>query len=714
MNKLKIHLEYCYGICNLEEEIDFSSKRTCAIYSPNGVMKTSFARTFQDLSLEQASSDLAYPERDTIRSILIDDDNELEYNEVFVIEPYNDQFKSDKLSTLLVSKDLKNEYEGVYRELEFEKNELIKKLKTISQSTDCESELISTFQINDTDTIFDILEKSVSSLTGKLPRYSFRYNDVFDKQGKVQNFLKKHKDNIESYSQNYEDIISKSSVFKKSDNSFGTYQASEILKSVSDNSFFDAGHILELTGNTKIKSAEEFQNVLESEVKKVVSDKSLKEIFDKIEKDLGSNIPLRAFKEVIEKNNLLIVELRNYEEFRKKVWLGYLDEIKDDVINLVNLYKSKKTELEEIIKKAKDEETDWERAVGVFNNRFKGLPFKLKMVNKEDVLLKTNRPSVEFLFFDDNDEKPVGEEELLSLLSQGERRALYILNIVFEIEARKKSRQKTLFIIDDIADSFDYKNKYAIIEYLNDIQKEDFFYQIILTHNFDFYRSISGRLHLPEGNKLRAVKKPNEIIFCNEQYIFDPFNTWKNNLDNASMLIASIPFVRNLAGYSGYNGEKAQLTCLLHIKPETGTIYLEDLENIYMSVINNMEIDLPYKRTRVIDVIYETADEILAIDEETLNLENKIVISIAIRLKAEEFMINEISDPSFVAQIRRNQTITLIEKYKEISEHNHDLLDQVNLMTPENIHLNSFMYEPILDLGDDHLKDLYRNVLSLA
>jgi hypothetical protein len=42
------------------------------------------------------------------------------------------------------------------------------------------------------------------------------------------------------------------------------------------------------------------------------------------------------------------------------------------------------------------------------------------------------------------------------------------------------------------------------------------------------------------------------------------------------------------------------------------------------------------------------------------------------------------------------------------------MLDQVNLMTPENIHINSFMYEPILDLGDDHLKDLYRKIKTLS
>ncbi len=41
------------------------------------------------------------------------------------------------------------------------------------------------------------------------------------------------------------------------------------------------------------------------------------------------------------------------------------------------------------------------------------------------------------------------------------------------------------------------------------------------------------------------------------------------------------------------------------------------------------------------------------------------------------------------------------------------LLEQVNLMTPENIHINSFMYEPILDMSNHHLKNLYCDVKLL-
>jgi len=37
-------------------------------------------------------------------------------------------------------------------------------------------------------------------------------------------------------------------------------------------------------------------------------------------------------------------------------------------------------------------------------------------------------------------------------------------------------------------------------------------------------------------------------------------------------------------------------------------------------------------------------------------------------------------------------------------------MDRVNLMTPENIHLNSFMYEPILDMSAEHLARLHNDL----
>ena len=135
------------------------------------------------------------------------------------------------------------------------------------------------------------------------------------------------------------------------------------------------------------------------------------------------------------------------------------------------------------------------------------MPFRLAIENRTEVILSGEIPVISFEFEDRSQKKGIEREQLLQVLSQGEKRALYLLNIIFEVEARKEDKQETLFVIDDIADSFDYKNKYAIIEYLQDISsvKNDF-YQIILTHNFDFHRTISHRLDMQKGNTLNALK----------------------------------------------------------------------------------------------------------------------------------------------------------------------------------------------------------------
>ena len=57
------------------------------------------------------------------------------------------------------------------------------------------------------------------------------------------------------------------------------------------------------------------------------------------------------------------------------------------------------------------------------------------------------------------------KDALLPSLSMGEKRAMYLLYILFDLErirVQASAGQKHLIITDDIADSFDYKNKYRI------------------------------------------------------------------------------------------------------------------------------------------------------------------------------------------------------------------------------------------------------------
>jgi hypothetical protein len=174
--------------------------------------------------------------------------------------------------------------------------------------------------------------------------------------------------------------------------------------------------------------------------------------------------------------------------------------------------------------------------------------------------------------------------------------------------------------------------------------------------------------------------------------------------------------LKNLADYAGDKPTKLTLTSLLHVKKDTRTITIQQLEMIIRSILKDAApLPLPAQQDLVIDTIYDVAQQIAEDKTETAALEEKVVLSIAVRLKAEDYMIAKINDSAFWEGIKINQTVALVRRYKSDfpQSANSEVLDQVNLMTPENIHLNSFMYEPILDLSAQHLKKLYLNVAAL-
>ena len=310
----------------------------------------------------------------------------------------------------------------------------------------------------------------------------------------------------------------------------------------------------------------------------------------------------------------------------------------------------------------------------------------------------------------------IEEQELMDALSTGEQRAYYILHLIFEIQARNKTKSQTLLILDDIADSFDYKNKYAIIEYLKDIQELNDFFLIILTHNFDFFRTVQNRLQIKQKQCLMGYRTDTGIQLIPAPNK-NPFIQWKQNLnENNIMLIASIPMVRNLIEYGigkENNADYNKLTALLHQMKNTDKITMKEIAIIYNKYLG---AKLKSSETKIKPLILKQADACLG-KSDSGNLENKVVLSMAIRLTAEHAMIDKIDEPTLIKKINTNQTIALYKIYKEKFKKDHEnieLLERVVLMTPEIIHLNSFMYEPIIDLSDDHLKKLYKEIKIFA
>ena len=125
-------------------------------------------------------------------------------------------------------------------------------------------------------------------------------------------------------------------------------------------------------------------------------------------------------------------------------------------------------------------------------------------------------------------------------------------------------------MFDDIAESFYYQNKYAIIQYLKDISEDGIFKQIIMTHNFYFFRTIESRF-VDYSHCLMASKNGKGILLEQATGIKNVFvNDWKKHFfTDPKKKIASISFLRNLVEYSEENFDPRykKLTSLLHWKP---------------------------------------------------------------------------------------------------------------------------------------------------
>ena len=717
--------ENCYGIRKMDAEFDFSKKPAQLIYAPNGAMKSSFARTFQDHSAAVASLDRIYPDRDTKRSIIDQDGKEIHANSVFVIEPYDVEYQSDRVSTLLVNKTLKAEYDDILKSIQNKQASLIAKIKRISAVRTGIEDIISVTFTRQPDNLLRALDRVRSevlddpfdaSLEGI--KYSMIFND------KVESFLKdpRSKEALIDYTNTYDELLEMSRFFRKG--VFNHYQAGEIAKQLKNHGFFKAEHKVYLhsdTEDTKVETEAELEAIIAEELATILSDDRLKRKFDEIDKKL-SNRELRNFREFLLANQTLIPRLKEPEIFREDLLKSYLMLHKDDFVDLMDEFAKGKKRLEEITSEASSQATKWQEIINIFNRRF-SVPFKVSIENKQDVILKRATPNIGFSFEDDSAEPvTVARDQLVDVLSHGERRALYILNIVFEVEARKSDQVPTLFVVDDIADSFDYKNKYAIVEYLSDILTEPYFRQIILTHNYDFYRTVWKRLELG-GTNFHATKSSEEITLSNEKMYRDPFEKWKstaNTGEKTDVLVAMVPFVRNLADYCGFKAESSKLTSLLHRKVGSDAVTLLELFDIYRKVLNGQEFTTSLALdTLVVPLMLDTAKTIAHGAEVTLDLEKKVVLSIAIRLLAETKMIDVIDDDSFVCGITKNQTAVLTRKFKESVSGDDSqaelvsLIDRVNLMTPENIHLNSFMYEPILDMSAEHLAQLHNELVAI-
>lgn len=636
MNTVFVELVNCYGIKKLSRQFDFATSRVYAIYAPNGAMKSSLAQTFKDVATDSTSMDRIFPARKSTRKITDETGKALTSESVLVVLPYDEELgHNEKTSTLLLDAKLRKEYEQLYAEIDNVKEKLLKALKEQSGSKkSLEEEITAAFTAGDFYTALHRITKELADQT-ETPLADVEYDRIFDDRVLAILGTQDVQSALDEYIKRYNELLDASLFFKKG--VFDYYNASQIAKSLAKNGFFSAKHTVNLISEGKpreIHNQKELEVVIAEEKERILKDKELRKNFDKIAGILEKNETLRDFQSYMMNQPALLSQLNNITKFKQDIWKSYLKVAYDLYLDLISKHDSAQKRQKEIEEEAVKQRTQWEEVIQIFNERF-FVPFKLNVKNRLAVVLGNESiMDIGFTYHDGSDNTPMQKEALLKCLSTGERRAYYILNVIFGIEVRKKASTETLMVIDDIADSFDYQNKYAIIQYLKDIHDDPLFKQIIMTHNFDFFRTVESRF-VPYSHCLMASRSSAGIKLEQAKGIKNVFvNDWKKEFfTNPQKKIASIPFLRNLVEYTTGEGDPnfATLTSLLHWKSDSANITDADLNKIYKDICDPHGAATKNGNKPVVDIIKAEADSCLKTNCDTF--ESKIVLAIALGLR---------------------------------------------------------------------------------
>lgn len=720
MNLVHVSLSNCYGIKSLNHSFEFgegrAQRKSFSIYAPNGLMKTSFTKTFDRLAQGKAPLEELF-QRESLAEVLVDG-APISANAIYVLKSEIDiTQESPEISNVLVNPERKVLYDSLVLGIEKQKIQAINSLQKLSGvgRKDVEEKILD--DIGEAD-FAACVDRLLPASTNDLDIPPYKYVEIFDKNVLALINDPEFLANAREFGERYQELFTQEgTIFQK--DVFNPIKADKSFDTLKSQGYFDGGHLLYLRGDTAPIGPEELDARLKALLAVIETDDRLKSIRSKIAKNaqthaiaqLFERLPLVQLEELLEG-----LHPDNQNSFKQSLWRKFAAN-SQELILYHQLHSEAINEIRKIEEEAASLAPAWSAAVDLFNDRFTDMPFRLTVDNHVQAALGKQKAELTYVFEEGEDLAKLKRGEIKTL-SQGEKRALYLLNFIFEVEAKSKLDHETLFIIDDIADSFDYKNKHAILQYLEDVDKKPKIYQVILTHNYDFFRSTTRFVH--RAKCLMANKHPDKIELRRADGVDNYFvGILKPKFGECMRaLCATIPFTRNIIEYTRDEEDPAytMLTSLLHQKEDTGTITLQNYVDVYNNTFNKNH----FGSDRVLrDIIYEEADEIADKQVHTgINLEDKVVLSVAIRLKAEMYILQSLriamNNPGYWCD-KKSQFGALLGLYeKHFSDSGHlPTLRKVSVTVSSNIHLNSFMYEPILDLSIGSLAALYKDVSSL-
>lgn len=692
------------------------------IYAPNGVMKTSFSDGIRDI----INGDMP---KDVFANPKILSEFELENNGVpvssndsnFSIDAFvfnandysNDIFSDSRIGALVMSNSLKVKYKTTldkYQRVKHDFNLLISK-NILGRKKEEENDfnfLSNVFGSNDFVEVLD----SLPDLDEYTEDYykNIIYLDLFNE--KVEPIISSSEfvDKCSNYNL-YIDVELDREVF----NSGFTFDSlQKLLKEFNTNKFFKAGHKVIL--KTKGEMGEtELSDYIDGIVKKVYGSSEAQKLFNEAKSVLDKNANTRKLITTIKENPRHLKEFSNLITFKKKVVFSKMNGYKEYIEKLKKELEEYKKVLEEIVNEAKQTTETWKKVLDNYNSRFIANKFDVEIENLKDAVLDLQPPIFKRKIKGTNQEITT---EIFERFSSGEKRAVLILNLMFEVELRK-NKQFTL-VLDDVSDSFDYKNKYAIIECLKDFSEYSNIQLIILTHNFDFYRSLRIALKDTLQSKLLAYANKGQVTLYDarqkhyEDYSY--YSNWKNN-GKLIDVISIVPFLRNIIQLEQNSNDPdyKELTNLLHYNIALENKKFSDFGTIMIKY--NIKTTFDLNQNYLLSIKIKAEEIISSRNINETNLQEKVLLGIFIRLFTDKYMWNKYvekhgADPQVADE--KNQSRYLYNLISnDINESKRKILLTAFTVAPSFIHINSFMFEPLIDVGTEKLIDISKKILTL-
>lgn len=451
-------------------------------------------------------------------------------------------------------------------------------------------------------------------------------------------------------------------------------------------------------------------------VNKYYKSNDLKSSFDEVVK-LFKNKETKKFGSIIESNRDILTYLLEPSEFKRDFISSIVYSNINDFDELKNALQRVDIDIKELKRKSSEYLTTWNEVLNEYNSFFLNKVFDIHMENASESIVGEALPKFRKVL--KGTEVQI-TNEIEERLSSGERKALLVLNIMFDLKLNLIEKQNVTLVLDDVVESFDYKNKYAIIEYLKIISQNPSVQLIILTHNFDFYRST--RISLSENlhSKLFAYNNNGEVtLYENNQNYYENlsyFNTWKNH-GKTRYVISLLPFIRNIEQLK--NGAECDrfilLSKYLHYCAETENLDLSQLGEILIEYKFKLPTDLE-EHKYIVQLESVCRDILQNTKIEETDLSAKLVLGIGIRVFSDRFMWLKYNEKFGMApdfDSKKSISRKLFNAIKEFLDNDEaSMLNTAMTIAPSFIHVNSFMYEPLIDIGTAKLKETITKLIN--